>query len=129
MLLPGISDTKTLDMASKLCGQAAYRERGQEHHSRADVMTQDMIRQLPNGYELVIRGGLSPVIARVPLAWKDWTYRLARARGTAVAPVQAVTSDVTPDLTEELANLLGASGTADRDFRPSDMADEAFPWS
>ena len=129
VLLPGISDTKTLDMASKLCGQAAYRERGQEHHSRADVMTQDMIRQLPNGYELVIRGGLSPVIARVPLAWKDWTYRLARARGTAVAPVQAVTSDVTPDLTEELANLLGASGTADRDFRPSDIADEAFPWS
>lgn len=129
VLLPGISDTKTLEMASKLCGQAAYRERGQEHHSRADVMTQDMIRQLPTGYELVIRGGLSPVIAKVPLAWKDWTYRLARARGTAIAPVQAVPNDVTPDLTEELATLLGNSGAGDSDFHPSDMADEAFPWS
>ena len=45
--LPGISDTATLKMASDLCGQAALRERGQDHHTRHDVMTPDMIRQLP----------------------------------------------------------------------------------
>jgi len=44
VFLPGISDTKTLEAASKLCGQSAFRERGQDHHSRHDVMSADMIR-------------------------------------------------------------------------------------
>src|SRR5256886_5883718 len=30
VFLPGITDTKTLDTASKLCGHAAWRERGEE---------------------------------------------------------------------------------------------------
>ena len=38
IMLPGINDTATLDHASKLCGQAAYREHGQKHASRHDVM-------------------------------------------------------------------------------------------
>jgi len=83
--LPGISDTATLKMASELCGQAAFRERGQHHHSRHDVMTPDMIRQLPAGHALIVRGGYSPVIARLGMAWKDRAYRAARRRGTAVA--------------------------------------------
>jgi type IV secretion system protein VirD4 len=83
--LPGICDPGTLTMASQLCGQACLRERGQDHHSRHDVMTPDMIRQLPAGYGLVIRGPYSPVIARLGVAWKDRAYKTARRRGTALA--------------------------------------------
>lgn len=60
LLLPGITDTGTLEAAATLCGQAAYREHGQEHHSRHDSMTPDMIRRLPAGYGLAIRGGMRP---------------------------------------------------------------------
>jgi len=83
--LPGITDPDTLDMASKLCGKAAFRERGHEHESRHEVMTPDMIRQLPAGFALIVRGGLSPVVARLPVAWKDRTYRRARRGGLAIA--------------------------------------------
>ena len=78
MFLPGITDTTTLDAASKLCGQASWRVRGQDHGSRHDVATPDMIRQLPSGYALVIRGGYAPVIARLPRAWKNPVYRRVR---------------------------------------------------
>jgi len=90
--LPGISDTATLKMASELCGQAALRERGQHHHSRHDVMTPDMIRQLPAGHALIVRGGYSPVIAKLGVAWKDRAYRAARRHGTVVAALAPASS-------------------------------------
>jgi type IV secretory pathway TraG/TraD family ATPase VirD4 len=68
--LPGISDPDTLQSASTLCGTAAMREHGEDRHSRHPVMTPEMIRQLPAGRALVIRGGYAPVIARLPMAWK-----------------------------------------------------------
>jgi hypothetical protein len=37
-----------------------------------------MIRQLPAGFALVIRGGCAPVIARLPRAWRNRAYRRAR---------------------------------------------------
>ena len=82
--LPGITDPNTLETASKLCGKAAYKEKGQEHHSRHEIMTPDMIRQLPARFALVVRGGLPPVVARLPMAWKDRAYRKARRGGWAV---------------------------------------------
>ncbi len=92
--LPGISDTATLDAASALCGTTAMREsrawleREHAHHdyyARHAVMTQEMIRQLPAQYALLIRGGMSPVVARLPMAWADRAYKRARRNGTAVA--------------------------------------------
>ena len=93
--LPGITDTATLKMASELCGQAAFTERirfrsrdGDREEQRRvwhDVMTPDMIRQLPAGHALVIRGSLSPVVARLAVAWKDRAYKAARRAGTATA--------------------------------------------
>jgi len=80
---PGISDTATLKMASELCGQAALRERGQDHHSRPDIMTPDMIRQLPAGTALILRGSFSPVLAHMGVAWRDRAYKIARRNGTA----------------------------------------------
>ena len=43
-----------------------------------------MIRQLPARFALVLRGGLSPVVARLPMAWKDRAYKKARRGGWAV---------------------------------------------
>jgi type IV secretion system protein VirD4 len=97
--LPGITDTDTLDKASKLCGQAGLYEHtrprglsgrrdrypGDERLSRVDVMSPDMIRQLPEGRALVIRGSLAPVVVKLPRAWKTRQYRRARRRGLAVA--------------------------------------------
>ena len=109
--LPGITDTSTLEMASKLCGQAAYREHGQEHCSRYDVVTADMIRQLPAGFALVIRGGQAPVIARLPRAWKDRAYKRARRRGRAVAALTP--APVAASLSEPVVPAAGAP-----DFEP-----------
>jgi type IV secretion system protein VirD4 len=80
VFLPGSSDPETLEMASRLSGQMAARERGHEHDSRHPVMTEDMIRQLPTrrdgtGYALVLRNGLAPVIGRPPVIWRDRRYK------------------------------------------------------
>ena len=84
VFLPGITDTTTLQAASTLCGQASWKIRGQDHATRHDVATPDMIRQLPAGFALVIRGGCAPVIARLPRAWKNPAYRRARRLGRTV---------------------------------------------
>ena len=87
--MPGITATSTLETASRLAGDTAYTERGQEHFTRHPILTEAMIRQMPAGYALVLRGGLSPVICRVPVAWRNWRYLLARLRGRDIATVQA----------------------------------------
>jgi hypothetical protein len=99
VFLPGNSDPETLEMASKLSGTMAARERGQEHDSRHPVMTEDMIRQLPSrrdgtGYAFILRDGLAPVIARPPVIWHrpwwrrliGWIHQSPSARQTAVEP-------------------------------------------
>ena len=85
MFLPGITATGTLEMASTLCGQASWKVRGQDHATRHDVATPDMIRQLPAAFALVIRSNCAPVIARLPQAWKNPAYRRARRLGHAPA--------------------------------------------
>ena len=106
VFLPGITDTTTLDAVAKLCGQASWKIRGQDHATRHDVATPDMIRQLPAGFALLIRGGCAPVIARLPRAWKNPAYRRARRldRGlvepiaeTATYPVPQQRDPGTPD--------------------------------
>ena len=94
VFLPGITDTTTLQAASTLCGQASWKIRGQEHATRHDVATPDMIRQLPAGFALVIRGGCAPVIARLPRAWKNPAYR--RARHHAPAPTEPIRASAPP---------------------------------
>jgi hypothetical protein len=87
--LPGITDSKTLKMASELCDQVGYRLKDQEHESMHDVMTPGMIRELPAQRALVVRGGLSAVIAYLPMAWKDRLYKRARRQGWASFPATA----------------------------------------
>jgi type IV secretory pathway TraG/TraD family ATPase VirD4 len=123
VFLPGITDTTTLKAASDLCGQAAWKVRGQEHATRHDVATPDMIRQLPAGFALVIRGGCAPVIARLPRAWHNPAYKTARRRGQAtaiLAPAPALAAITVPseaDIPDYVPD----------DLEPGDGT--AFPWS
>jgi type IV secretion system protein VirD4 len=123
VFLPGITDTKTLRAASELCGQAAWRVRGQDHATRHDVATLDMIRQLPAGFALVIRSGYAPVIARLPRAWQNPAYKQARRRGQVAARLTAAPAPATIPL---------PPGLTIPDYVPDDLEpgdDSGFPWS
>ena len=111
----------TLQAASTLCGQASWKLRGQDHATRHDVATPDMIRQLPAGFALVIRGGCAPVIARLPRAWKNPAYRRARRLGQApwhaIAELPAAEEEPEPDIPDYVpADWLPGGGTS-------------YPWS
>ncbi|HEX5290591.1 MAG TPA: TraM recognition domain-containing protein [Streptosporangiaceae bacterium] len=97
VFLPGITDVSTLQAASTLCGQASWKVRGQDHATRHDVATPDMIRQLPAGFALVIRGGCAPVIARLPRAWRNRAYRRARRQQPAPAEPARARAPFIPD--------------------------------
>jgi hypothetical protein len=81
-----------------------------------------MIRQLPAGFALIIRGGCAPVIARLPRAWKNPAYRRARRLGQAswhaiAAEFPAAGEEPEPDLPDYVpAEWLPDNGTS-------------FPWS
>jgi type IV secretion system protein VirD4 len=121
VFLPGITATGTLEMASTLCGQAAWKIRGQDHATRHDVATPDMIRQLPSAFALVIRSNCAPVIARLPQAWKNPAYRRARRLGHTPAVTQAARHPAIeypePDIPDHvLAEWIPDNGTS-------------YPWS
>jgi type IV secretion system protein VirD4 len=121
VFLPGITDTTTLQAASTLCGQASWKVHGQDHATRHDVATPDMIRQLPTGFALIIRGGCAPVIARLPRAWKNPAYRRARHLGPTAMADQAARYPAIeypdPDIPDHVpAEWLPGNGTS-------------YPWS
>jgi type IV secretion system protein VirD4 len=128
--LPGISDTETLMAASTLCGTAAVRERGQDHSSRHPVMTPEMIRQLPAGHALVVRGGHSPVIARLPMCWKDPLYRAARRHRQAIATLTPVRDQATAPSWRAWPELDSpAGGDLDEAFTPTGAGNgHHYPW-
>jgi hypothetical protein len=143
IFLPGITDTDTLSMASQLCGQAALKEHGQDHHTRHDVMAPEMISRLPDWRALVIRGGNAPVVAKISRVWKTWPYRAAKYRHAltavltpapaallhAVAVLRPVIApDITPDFEAEpvggrFADPFPGPGTG------PDADDDEYPWS
>jgi len=86
----GIKDKSTLETASELCDETGYTQRGQEHETQHRVMTPGMVRRLPARYALIMRGGLAPVIAHVPVAWHDLGYLVAKITRRAVAHVEAL---------------------------------------
>jgi type IV secretion system protein VirD4 len=111
--LPGISDTTSLDAASALCGTAAMREHGEDRHTRHPILTPEMIRQLPAGHALIVRGGYAPVIAKLRMCWKDPAYRHARRTGHDIAHLVPV---------QERQPLLVSP-----QFYPEDPAEQATP--
>jgi type IV secretion system protein VirD4 len=120
--LPGISDTALLKAASELCGQTAFRQRRQKHLTRHDICEPAMLRELPDGWALLIRGGRAPVLAKLPRAWNDKAYRRARRQGRAVyrAPAPAVVPETRPFALP----LLAAPGGGGNSHRESGR----FPW-
>jgi hypothetical protein len=120
VFLPGITDVTTLDAAAKLCGQESWKVRGQDFVTRHDVATPDMIRQLPAGFALVIRGGCAPVIARLPRAWKNRAYRRARRHG-----------GLTAEPAYEIPQADGWTEPDIPDHVPADLihGDDTSPWN
>lgn len=131
--LPGISDIATLKMASDLCGQTAMKERGHRYHTRHDIMTPDMIRQLPAGHALIVRGAYSPVLARLGVAWNDRVYKTARRRGSAVAVLTAAPAISTlndPPITRPEWPFLPPSLSHERNPDPASVGgSDEYPWS
>jgi type IV secretory pathway TraG/TraD family ATPase VirD4 len=129
VFLPGITDTTTLQGASVLCGQASWKVRGQDHATQHDIATPDMIRQLPAGFALVIRGGYAPVIARLPRAWNNPAYRRARRHGLTPAFSGPFPLSAEPDTEPDPE----AESDIFPDFLPPGWAtghgDRSFPWS
>ena len=129
VFLPGITDTTTLEAASVLCGQRQWKVHGQDHPSHFDVATPDMIRQLPAGFALVIRGGCAPVIARLPRAWNNLAYRRARRRGLAPASGYPFPLSAEPETEPDLE----PGPDEFPDYPPPGWAsghdNRSFPWS
>ena len=139
--LPGISDPATLEAASRLCGTTAMREvrsgvgRRHDHHdfyTRHPVMTPEMIRQLPGRYALVLRGGMSPVIARLPTAWHDHTYKAARRDGEATATLSQIREPgMLPDIIVPLPGEDWPGWDTRPDAPPGDPGPDGprrYPW-
>jgi len=100
--LSGIADIDTLKMVSDLCCTATYRDRGGDRDKRVQVpvATPAMIRRLPKRRALILRGDATPVVTHLPMAWRDWRYRIAKLRGLAVARLQPVEALTPVDLPE-----------------------------
>ena len=129
--LPGISDTETLQAAaSTLCGTAAVREHGQDHHTRHPVMTPEMIRQLPAGRALVVRGGHSPVIARLPMCWNDRALPAARRNRQAIARlIPVIDQAIAPSWRGWPELNTRADGDLDETFTPTATGNgHPYPW-
>jgi TraM recognition site of TraD and TraG len=86
VIMPGLADAGTISDLSRLCGQVAWgRDRG-GWRGWHDVLTADMIRRLPAGFPLLIRGSHPPVIISAAKGWKYPQYqRLRRAAQYTVA--------------------------------------------
>jgi hypothetical protein len=97
-------------------------------------MTPDMVRQLPTGHGLVIRGSHAPVIARLAVAWKDPAYKAARRAGRAIAqlaPAPEPAAQPTPAMpaaSRWLRPVPDLDAEAAGEARGGDDA-PAFPWS
>ena len=60
VFLPGITDTTTLEAASTLCGEASWTVRGQQHATRHDVATPDMMAWLNELQASLDKAGTKP---------------------------------------------------------------------
>ena len=120
-----------------LCGQGSWKVRGQDHATLHGVAAPDMIRQLPTGFALVIRGGCAPVIARMPRAWNNPAYRRARRHAPGLASLSrpfplTAEPETNPDQEPDLDAPWEPGPDAYREYPPPRWAtghdDSAFPW-
>ena len=111
-------------------GRAGYKLKGQEHESMHEVMAPDMIRQLPGQFALVVRGGLAPSVARLPMAWKDRLYKRARRQGWAVFPAYTrAVVDVPAVLAAAEPAWVRAPSARRRAVPQQDEAEPEYSWT
>ena len=86
MLLGGIKNDETLELASDLCGEVEGPD-----GKLVKVMPADVLRTLPNWRALVIRMNLLPAVVKFRPYWRRWNYRWPfRNRQVIPAPVPAL---------------------------------------
>jgi type IV secretion system protein VirD4 len=95
LLLPGITDDKTLDRASKVLGKVSLQSpqrKGQEYKytNEYDVIEPGMIRALHDRLALCIRGNRAPVLVHLPRVIRSPDYLWARLRGHDIAQVVGI---------------------------------------
>jgi len=95
LLLPGITDDKTLERASKVLGKVSLQSpqrKGQEYKyaNEYDVIEPGMIRALHDRLALCIRGNRAPVLVHLPRVIRSPDYLWARLRGHDVAQVAGI---------------------------------------
>jgi hypothetical protein len=115
VVMPGLADADTIGDLSQLCGQVAWGRDAAGWRGWHEVLTADMIRRLPAGFPLLIRGSQAPVIVSVAKGWKYPEYRKLRRRGQHVA---AITSAAIPE-TLGPSELSGAVPRAQANGRPT----------
>jgi len=129
MFFPGITDTATLDMAAKVCGQVSLKQKGlngEDYYSQFDIIDPAMARELPKWRALLIRGGLSPVIVKCPLAWRAPEYRAVRRRHQTIAAL--VPAAAYRSITDAIpAGALPPEPVLEPAGAPGDGGD--YPWS
>jgi hypothetical protein len=87
VVMPGLADADTISQLSRLCGQVAW---GRDHggwRGWHDVLSADMIRRLPAGFPLLLRGSHAPVIVSVAKGWRHPDYRRLRRQNQYVTTV------------------------------------------
>jgi type IV secretion system protein VirD4 len=133
VFFPGITDPATLDMAAKVCGQVSLKQKGlngEDYYSQFDIIDPAMVRDLPKGRALVIRGGLSPVIVKTPKAWRAPEYRAAKRYHQDIAaliPAQAHRSIDAALMTEPLPPAGGVLEPVGGQPAPPEPTSD-YPW-
>jgi len=75
MILGGISDARTLEDISQLCGTIVI---GEDDDRTVRVVPPELVRALPDWRALVIRMNLFPAVVKFRPAWKRLGYRFGR---------------------------------------------------
>ena len=116
ILLPGISDAKTLNDVSDLCGSVNL---GEDDGKSVRIVPPELLRALPDWRALVVRMNLSPVVVKFRPAWKRRGYRrLTRRPAGLYVPSQFL------EETAPLAELPGAAAVPE----PAGTATEPASW-
>jgi type IV secretion system protein VirD4 len=131
VITAGVTDPEMLEHLSRICDKVSYRQNCQDQSWQfTEIMSPGMIRQLPDGYALVIRTNCAPVVVRLARGWERRDFRRLAGSGELVAPVPAVTAVPAVSAIDGSGQVLG-----DRDLTdalPAASANgnghSAYPW-
>ena len=113
ILLPGISDAKTLSDVSDLYGPVSL---GDDDAKSVPVVPPELLRSLPDWRALVIRMNLNPVVVKFRPAWKRRGYRRLSRRSAPLYIPQRFLDQAPPVL--ELDEPAAAPDSATEPVRP-----------